>query len=655
MPYKSVSPPPRVVVPPERPYTPQPPAPPKPLSRNDTSATASEDAEYKIGAQVLPRVGAVVFLIGVIYLVSLALSRHLITPQMQWAGELFLCLAFIVVGFIKRNEREDFGQLLIGIGSCGLYFSFAGAQAYKGIISGNQLVLLFIGLSFANLAFSWWRASRSFWIIGILGGIIGALMPLKEHNLLMNGSLQLSIVAAAALVAGRHKWFGFSILLFITAMGAASAALFPVYGDEWKQLSFLYLDALICLVAMASTRVDWEFDAVNALLPISAFGVGLLALAVRDGIKGCLHLCIFAVALAAISLLFNKASVARNRLLVASAAVALLLAPSGYTPNCVYIYGLIAAALAIASYIQPRKIVTAFCWTVLAFGLAGYLMVQGYYKPWQTDLSFCILLAGSCALAGFSFSRLPKMTTEAIYGASVLSAAIGTLFLLRSGYLIGIRLDPLHRDWLTQVVTALVLSSAAEFIALRKRYVACNVYAWILGAYSLMLYGALASAPREILPLNLHLSLPGELVLIVLLGGLVYLLVTTCRRLATLPFVSTLLGVGVLSCLFVRAGFIIGVPLDPTHRSLINQVFSAWLLAVGFSIATTRKGYTTTKIYSYLLGVYAFVVYLAESGGVRAEQFSIGEELLILALLSGYVLLQMRMALGRGLGVKTYG
>jgi len=144
-------PPPPVQVPPpyipygsyQRPPTPRyrPPSEPRP------KPPSSPEAEYKIGAQVLPRVGAAVFLIGVLYLVGLAISRGYIMPTTQFVGEQILCAAFVVLGLIKRNEREDFGQVLVGIGSCGFYLSFAGANAFKHVISDEQLIALFVLLA----------------------------------------------------------------------------------------------------------------------------------------------------------------------------------------------------------------------------------------------------------------------------------------------------------------------------------------------------------------------------------------------------------------------------------------------------------------------------------------------------------------------------
>jgi len=153
-----------------------------------------DDLEYKLGLTGLLRGGAVVTIVGLIYLVALAASRHQVSPAMQFAGEIVLCLAFMAVGFIKRNEKEEFGQLMVGIGSCGMFLSFAGGHLYKHLFSGETLVGLFLCLSFANLAFGQWRASRSFVAIGMIGGFIAAMMPMHRFNPSLDATLQFLVL-----------------------------------------------------------------------------------------------------------------------------------------------------------------------------------------------------------------------------------------------------------------------------------------------------------------------------------------------------------------------------------------------------------------------------------------------------------------------------
>ena len=190
------------------PVMPPPPRPDRPAqsvyvpSQPQQPAPPSVDSELKFGSQVLPRVGIVLVLLAVFYLVGLAIQRGWITPEVQFVGELLLCAGLIGVGVWKLNEREDFGQVLVGGGSCGLYLSFVGAHVYKDLITGETLVSLFLALSLLNLAFSWWRSSRTFWMIGFIGGLVSAGLPLDRENYTAALVLAALIVLPATLLAG---------------------------------------------------------------------------------------------------------------------------------------------------------------------------------------------------------------------------------------------------------------------------------------------------------------------------------------------------------------------------------------------------------------------------------------------------------------------
>ncbi|MCW5940994.1 MAG: DUF2339 domain-containing protein [Fimbriimonadaceae bacterium] len=188
---------------------------PEPDARRPTRAAfgapavakaAAPDLEYQIGARVLPVVAALFILGAIGFLVSLGFSRGLITPPMLFGGVCAGCLAFIGVGLAKQEEREQFGQILIGIGSCGLYLNFAAGHVFQHLYEGELLVGLFVGLSMVNLAYAWWRASQAFLAIGLIGGFAASLMPLDEGKVNLSLGLHFLILVPVALLCHRHRW-----------------------------------------------------------------------------------------------------------------------------------------------------------------------------------------------------------------------------------------------------------------------------------------------------------------------------------------------------------------------------------------------------------------------------------------------------------------
>jgi len=611
------------------------PAPRQPLPATEYRTAAppmsKEDkvnAEYKIGAQVLPRVGAGVFLLGLLYLVILATSRGLITPPMQWTGELSLCAAFIGVGLWKRNEKEDFGQILIGIGSCGLYLSFGGAEAYKHLITGNTLVVSYITLSIANLGFSWWRSSRSFWIIGILGGLVGALLPLREHNLLMNGILQLCIVAIAALVASRRRWFAFSVVLFVTATAAACAALFPIYGDEWKQITFLYLDALICLSAMAATHHKSELDPGDLLLTLAVFGVGILGLCVRDGLKGALHLVIFSATVAALSLAFTRKPIPSKRLLYGAFAVLLLLSPYGFAKNAVPVYGLLCLGSCYLAWRKPTIQLLFLLWAQLGFAVSVYFVFSGWEKPWPTELALMILVAVCSMAVGLTSYLRTAWDRDQKVSAFFLTAVLTTVALLRAGLLVGMQLDPLHRPYLTQIYTAAMIAFAFGFILLKRRTYMIRAWAWTLACYSFWAYFQLMDDKAP--------SSPAELCILLTFAWLTLILSKANIRDGVSPTAGKSIAMVMLSCLFLRAGFLTGIQLDPLHRPYLTQIYSAGILSYVCGLTLLKRHSYPVRVWGWATAGYSVGAYLLL---LSDNKLSIPAELCILVAYAGLTLL----------------
>src|SRR6185503_7043491 len=236
-----------------------PPPEPAHLLKPATQAEASADAELRFGSLVLPRVGAGVTLLGIAYLVSIGIARGFITPMHQFWGAIALCLAAIGIGVWKRAEGFDFGQVLVGLGSCGLYLTFAGGHVFLKLYEGETLVALVLGLSFANLVYGALSPSRTFVAIGLLGGMWASLMPMQEGKVVVSLWIHAAIIAVSALVVAKHKWREMALgAWFVSTV----SILWPVLsrGPLAAQLIVVYGASLACLLAYAWSHEGWEFD-----------------------------------------------------------------------------------------------------------------------------------------------------------------------------------------------------------------------------------------------------------------------------------------------------------------------------------------------------------------------------------------------------------
>jgi len=396
-------------VPPVAPQAPTPPvAPPaRPVMSPVASAPsapspARPDAEYRIGAQVLPRIGAVMLLLGVGYLIALGLAGGWITPQMLFGGTVALCLGFVGVGQWKREEREEFGQILTGIGSCGLYLTFAGGHVFQKLYSGETLVGLFMVLSFVNLGYSAWRASRSFLAIGLIGGLAAALMPLDRLNFNLNLGLHFAILVPCALIAARHKWKDIAAWLWLVSSLALLPVLF-VAGFNW-QLRVLALDlsTLLCVGAYSIAYRKHDFDPTNAAPIVAIAFTALGSFAIHSGLSGAAHLLLFSAALGLSGLAFPAKSDQRNSLLTAAIGVATMLAPFGPEPwvACLILSGCAVGYALLGGYLKNSAWAAGGA-VVLGLGCFAYLLsLYPHVQPLGIELAALAgLMGATCALA----------------------------------------------------------------------------------------------------------------------------------------------------------------------------------------------------------------------------------------------------------------
>jgi hypothetical protein len=309
------------------------------------------DTEFKFGSQVLPRAGIVLVLLGILYLVAYAIQTGRITLAWQFAGELSLCAALIGLGLWKLNEKEDFGQVLVGGGSCGLYFSFAGAHVYKDLLTGEGLVLSYVLLSLANLAFSWWRSSKSFWAIGFIGGLIGAALPLDQGSFTATFVLAGLIVSAATLLAAKRAWLrALEALWFVVALYVLFIALDAVRAGvvgPSGAIAIFYGFSLVPLAAHALRFQRTEFDPHGWFEATAGGLTGIATLAFGRPVAPVPHsvaVVVLAVALGALAYLSRKRENFAS-LVATSVAVACAIAPMGFKA---YAAGLLYAAFSLA-------------------------------------------------------------------------------------------------------------------------------------------------------------------------------------------------------------------------------------------------------------------------------------------------------------------
>lgn len=366
--------------------------------------------ELQLGGRVLPIVGGAVFLLSIVFLIALGISRGMLTPQVQFFGSLGLSIAFVILGALKRDEREGFGQVLSAIGSGGLYLTAAGGHVFHGLYGSSVVVVAFVALGLANLAYSLGRGSLPFYGLGVAGGLVGAALPMSERHTELHAGLHLLIMLTAGAIAVRKQWFAPYAVTWLVGGVIVLPWLKkdPMAPD--LRLALVGAHALISAVVLAwSARFERHPSEPPFSLAATALGAGGLAMMIVP-VQTNLHFgpLVLASAVGAATSLMPR-SFARERLEATSLAVGSMLAPWGdHAPTTTYLLAALGAVFALIAY---RKNVAPLGFLAAVLILEGVAAMQVALHGWRDDIFLrgvgnddrilAIQLSASLALGAF--------------------------------------------------------------------------------------------------------------------------------------------------------------------------------------------------------------------------------------------------------------
>ncbi|MCC7435397.1 MAG: DUF2339 domain-containing protein [Methanoregulaceae archaeon] len=408
-----------------RPATPPPPPPPTtpvappvqvefdlgPVTQQPVKPTKPSGLdELQLGGRVLPIVGGAVFLLSIVFLIALGISRGMLTPQVQFFGALGLSTTFVILGALKRDEREGFGQVLSAVGSGGLYLTAAGGHVYHGLYESSVVVIAFVMLGLANLAYSLGRGSLPFYGLGVAGGLVGAVLPMSEKHTELHAGLHLLILLTAGAIAVRRQWF----VPYAATWMIGGMIVLPWLGQDPMapnvRLALVGAHALISSVVLAwSTRFERHSGEPPFSIAALALAAGGLAMMLVPA-EANLHLgpLVLALAAGAAAFLMPK-SLARERLAAAAVTTGSMLAPWGdHQPTTTFIFAGLAAVYAAIAY--RREIGTLSLLSAVLI-IEGVFAMQVALHGWRDDFfvraigetgrPLAMQLSGSLAVAAF--------------------------------------------------------------------------------------------------------------------------------------------------------------------------------------------------------------------------------------------------------------
>jgi len=462
---------------------------PEPTKLNPVSAAPKkinvDEIEYRIGTMGLLKGGAVVVVLALLFLVAMAISRGYITMPVQFAGEIILCLAFIAFGILKRKLPEDFGDIMVGIGTCGLYLSFAGAHVYKGILSSEAVVGLFTGLSLVAIGYAHYKASKAFLTIGLIGGLISSVLPVDKGHIPLSVALHLLILVPCLAISVRRKWQE-----MVIAAGFVSAAiLVPTYlaqGDWIWRLAVIQtsatLSALAYILVIRDSPQGNKLDLIPFALITGGFaGVSLDVFTHKlwTSLPMAAVLCLLAIPIS------RMGTVLRDRVLVSAATIALVFAPMAVPAiHAAYIYIGLSVAIGITVLVRPAlSYLIALGWidfvfAVIAFFILGSGDFLNFEAPTEVvrQAEFPFLLA--VIVAGITMSYASFRRTENRETALLVATLTAAPFYLQATSLL---FESARRDVQDlKIFLPLMALAVGNFIAARtNRWATCLGIGWM--------------------------------------------------------------------------------------------------------------------------------------------------------------------------------
>lgn len=365
----------------------------------------TKEAEYFWGAKVLPRVGATVLIAMFAYFVSIAYDKGWIGPSTIFGGAALLCVLLIGLGQWRRNEREEYGQILTGVGSCGLYLDFAAGHLFQHLYSAEIMVGLFVTWSFVNLAYGLWQTSRAFLAIGVVGGFAGALMPLDHNLTATSAGLFFLILATASIVVAVRKWTDAALGVGVVA-ALVAGVISAQKGVTWPQNALLLESStLVSLVVFQWTlREKKNIDLWSVAIAVAASLISMTLAVLRFDRPSALNFAGYGLVFAATGLLATDRST-RLTTYVCGAAMVFFVAPFALGGAlALNVLLACAALLSIGAVIYRDKIEVFSFWVVQSvLALSQYVyLANGKMLPRGTEwlylfVALAIFAVGSVA------------------------------------------------------------------------------------------------------------------------------------------------------------------------------------------------------------------------------------------------------------------
>jgi len=156
--------------PPMPPPIPRPPPPPKePAKPNFIVA-------WFTGGNTIVRTGAVILIVGLIFLLNYAREHLFIPPELRVGGVALFGMGLLVLGWKLRLRRTGYAVSLQGAGVATLYVTISAALHLYGLIAPEAAFVLLAAMAAFSAIIAVRQDSLALALIGLLGGFLAPIL-----------------------------------------------------------------------------------------------------------------------------------------------------------------------------------------------------------------------------------------------------------------------------------------------------------------------------------------------------------------------------------------------------------------------------------------------------------------------------------------------
>jgi uncharacterized membrane protein len=425
---------------------------PMPRSADALKAAPPEPLTIDFSQLLGPRLafsGGVIFLLGVIFFLALAINRHWLSPAAQCAiGALMSLAALGASSWIRRAHGQLQASLALGgAGIAGLWASLVAACSLYHLMAvsvGMGFALAIAGVC-AAIALDF--RSQALACLGFIPALVAGVI-LGVHTNGTSMALMLLLAGCCCYIAIRRGWVALPMGVMLLAW---PQTLLWVHGDQHRAGPFLLAAAFGLLPLLAGVLLDRrapdvrdELNAVLVSLP-GGYLVAATALAVSGHLAGIASSAL-AAALAGAAYLCTAASLAAERRLdrdrltvlwgtgVTLVAVAFIIQFFGNPRALTVSLAALAIALAgVARHTREARLSVAAALAATTASLIGLVLAARPDLLFSTSTTMTTQPAGAyiVGLAWATVAASPK--PKAILNACLAAATTGCVYGLSLG------------------------------------------------------------------------------------------------------------------------------------------------------------------------------------------------------------------------------